>query len=1036
MLSGAREAIRRTYRVDETEVAAALLAGAPLDPVASRRVRERAGALIEAMRRHPVTGVEQFLREYRLSTPEGVVLMCLAEALLRIPDTATADRLIRDKLGSADWQRHLGQSPSLLVNASTWALMLTGRILGTDEITGGRPARDILDRLVTRSGEPMIRAALQGAMRVLGRQFVMGRTIDEALERARPAERFGYRHSYDMLGEGARTAADAERYLERYRAAIANIGRAARPEDPIAACPSISVKLSALHPRYEFAQIARVRRELIPRVVSLAEAARDAGIGLTIDAEESERLEPSLDVVAALAGAPSLRDWDGLGLAVQAYQKRARATIAWIEGLGAATNRRLAVRLVKGAYWDSEIKRTQQRGLDGYAVFTRKGTTDVSYLVCAAAMLASPHIYSAFATHNAMSLAAVLELAGPRTDWEFQRLHGMAEALYHDVVGKEGLGRPCRVYAPVGGHEDLLPYLVRRLLENGANTSFVNQVADPDAPVETLTGDPVARLADLPIKPHPHIPLPRDLYGRERINSRGIDLSDADAVAALLDGMQREWTRRPEVRPPANGAVGQPRPVTDPADRRRIIGLVTEAGVQDAAHAMTGAVAFQRIWSAVPVGERAAALERAGDAIEADRVGMIALLVREGGKTLPDAVAEVREAVDYCRYYAAAARRDFAPQLLPGPTGEDNSLSLAGRGVFVCISPWNFPLAIFIGQIAAALAAGNTVIAKPAPQTPLIAARAVAVLHGAGVPAEALRLLPGGPELGAALVAHPAVAGVAFTGSTGTAQAINRALAARNGPIATLIAETGGMNAIIADNSALAEQLVDDVVASSFLSAGQRCSACRLLFLPEEVASRTVEMLAGALDELVIGDPGLLATDVGPVIDEAACARLEAHLHAMGNVARLVARAKLPPGCENGTFFAPAILELDRADRLTSEVFGPILHVVRYRAGRLDQVIDTINALGYGLTLGVHSRIGATIEAVRHGARVGNLYVNRSIIGATVGVQPFGGEGLSGTGPKAGGPSYVRRFAVERTVSVDTTSAGGNTTLLSLPEDN
>ena len=629
----------------------------------------------------------------------------------------------------------------------------------------------------------------------------------------------------------------------------------------------------------------------------------------------------------------------------------------------------------------------------------------------------------------------MLELAGNRTDWEFQRLHGMAEALYFGVVGKEGLGRPCRVYAPVGGHEDLLPYLVRRLLENGANTSFVNQVADPDAPVETLTVDPVARLAELPVKPHPHIPLPRDLYGSGRANSRGIDLSDSGAVAELLDGMHGEWSRRAEAKPPADGAAGKSRPVTDPADRRRVVGTVTEASARDAAHAMTGAAAFQPAWSATQVGERAAALERAGDAIEADRIGMIALLVREGGKTLPDAIAEVREAVDYCRYYAGAARRDFATLPLPGPTGEDNSLASAGRGVFVCISPWNFPLAIFIGQVAAALVAGNTVVAKPAPQTPLIAARAVAILHRAGVPAEALRLLPGGPELGAALVAHPAVAGIAFTGSTATAQTINRTLAARNGPIATLIAETGGMNAIVADSSALAEQLVDDVVASSFLSAGQRCSACRLLFLPEEVAPRTVEMLAGALDELVIGDPGLLATDIGPVIDEAARARLEAHLHAMGNVARLAARARLPAGCEHGTFFAPAILELDRADRLTSEVFGPILHVVRYRAGHLDQVIDTINGMGYGLTLGVHSRIGATIEAVRRGARVGNLYVNRSIIGATVGVQPFGGEGLSGTGPKAGGPNYVRRFAVERTVSVDTTSAGGNTTLLSLPED-
>jgi RHH-type proline utilization regulon transcriptional repressor/proline dehydrogenase/delta 1-pyrroline-5-carboxylate dehydrogenase len=1032
-----RHAIRLAYRIDEAEAAARILEAAELPAAALDRIAARARGFVAEVRKERLGkgGLDAFLHEYALSTQEGIALMCLAEALLRIPDADTVDKLIRDKIGPVDWQRHLGASESMFVNASTWALMLTGRLLRE------APERDLmatLTRFVGRSGEPVVRQAVTAAMRILGRQFVMGRTIAEALERARTAEREGYRHSYDMLGEAARTEADARRYADSYANAIAAIGTAAAGRD-VHDAPGVSVKLSALHPRYEIAQADRVLRELVPVVRGLALQAKAAGIGFTIDAEESERLELSLDVLEPLALDPALAGWEGFGLAVQAYQKRALPLLDWLSDLARRSSRRLQVRLVKGAYWDSEIKRSQEKGLAGYPVYTRKVATDVSYLACAKRLLADEAaFYPQFATHNAHTVAAVLELAGNRRGWEFQRLHGMGEALYDEVVGAAKLDRPCRVYAPVGSHEDLLAYLVRRLLENGANTSFVNRIVDEKAPIDDLVADPIARLRRLDPKPHPRIPLPAALFGAERRNSRGIDLSDPLALAALEErvaaALKRPWRAAPLV-----GGVDLPgaaRPVLDPADRRREVGEVVEADAGQVEQALARAARAAPSWDATPVAARAEILGRAADLYEAHGAELIALVVREGGRTIPDALSELREAVDFLRYYAARARADLAPRTLPGPTGERNLLSLHGRGVFACISPWNFPLAIFTGQIAAALAAGNAVVAKPAEQTPLVGARAVRLLHEAGVPVDALHLLPGdGPTVGAGLVADRRVAGVAFTGSTDTARAINLALAQRGGPIVPLIAETGGQNALVVDSSALPEQVVVDILASSFNSAGQRCSALRVLCVQDDIAERLMTMLEGAMRALVIGDPLALATDVGPVIDDDARHGLEAHVERMRREARVLVELPLPPGTEHGSFVAPRVIEIDRLARVEREVFGPILHVRRWRRDRLDAVLDEIAATGYGLTLGIHSRIDATVAAVHRRLRVGNTYVNRNMIGAVVGVQPFGGEGLSGTGPKAGGPHYLYRFASERTLSVDTTAAGGNASLLSMQEE-
>jgi RHH-type proline utilization regulon transcriptional repressor/proline dehydrogenase/delta 1-pyrroline-5-carboxylate dehydrogenase len=897
-----------------------------------------------------------------------------------------------------------------------------------------------LKRLISRSGEPFIRQAVTQAMKILGRQFVMGRTIAEAMERARTQEARGYRYSYDMLGEGARTGADAERYFAAYADAIAAIGAAGTGEGPRER-PGISIKLSALHPRYEMAQAERVMGELAPKLVALAQDAKRVGIALTVDAEEADRLDLSLDIIEAVLADPSLGAWEGFGLAIQSYQKRCLPLIDWLAEAARHYKRRLMIRLVKGAYWDSEIKWTQERGLADYPVFTRKVGTDVSYLACARKLLAAgDHLYPMFATHNAHTLAAVIELAGGERRaaerLEFQRLHGMGKALYEQIVPAERAGIPCRIYAPVGSHEDLLAYLVRRLLENGANTSFVNRIQDEQAPLDDIVADPVSAWAAAMPKRHPAIPLPADLYGSARRNSRGTDLNDPLTLVGLLPALEKSMAQGAEAAPVIGGIAqpGEARTLANPADRRKIIGEVREADGAQVDQAMEQA---QRAWPEwTRSAERPALLERAADLLEQNRDRLMALCMAEAGKTLPDAVAELREAVDFCRYYAQQARNDFAaPRAMPGPTGERNELALMGRGVFACISPWNFPLAIFLGQVSAALAAGNCVIAKPAEQTPLIATLAVRLLHEAGIPKNVLHLLPGdGAKIGARLIAHPLLAGVAFTGSTETARLIHRALAAKDGPIVPLIAETGGQNAMIVDSSALPEQVVRDVLSSSFQSAGQRCSALRVLFVQEDIAPKLLGMLTGAMEELVIGDPFRLSTDVGPVIDSDAHDMLLRHAERMRREGTILCERQPGPDCAHGTFFGPLAVDIDNLARLPQEIFGPILHVIRYSGQRLDAVLAQIRATGYGLTLGIHSRIESTVEEVLAAVPVGNAYVNRNMIGAVVGVQPFGGMGLSGTGPKAGGPYYLHRFATERTVSIDTTAAGGNASLLSLAD--
>jgi RHH-type proline utilization regulon transcriptional repressor/proline dehydrogenase/delta 1-pyrroline-5-carboxylate dehydrogenase len=1020
-----RQAISDAYLADENTISAARIAQARFTPAEAAATETLARALVDRVRKEGMRkgGVDAFMQEYSLSGPEGVALMCLAEALLRVPDSDTADRLIKDKIGGADWGRHRSKSDSVFVNASTFALMLTGRIVKLDE-TATWDFQGVLRKLVARSGEPVIREAVRYAMRVLGKQFVLGRTIQEAQKEARKQEADGYRYSFDMLGEAAYTAHDAARYAKSYRDALAAIA-AAHPADKrsIFERPSISVKLSALHPRYEWVKRERVMTELLPVVVALCEQARAADLALTVDAEESERLDLMLDFFEALGEAPSLKGWSGLGLAVQGYQKRAMPVLAWLADLARRQNRRIPVRLVKGAYWDTEIKRGQEQGLSDYPVFTRKAATDTSYIACARAMLAAGDaIYPQFATHNAHSVAAIDTLARGRTDFEYQRLHGMGEAL-HDFYREMRPGAGTRIYAPVGSHEDLLAYLVRRLLENGANTSFVNRLADDDAPLDEIIADPVTQLSKETALRNPKIPLPAEMLpGRE--NSHGFVWADPVVATPMIAAMEKVVASAI-----GKGAVE----IRDPSDRRRIVGYIDDATDAQARAALALADKAQPAWDKLGAEGRARALERAADLYEANQAELMALAVREAGKNLPNALGEVREAVDFLRYYANRARALFGEEaLLPGPTGESNTMSLHGRGVFACISPWNFPLAIFTGQVAGALAAGNAVLAKPAEQTPLIAQAALRLMHEAGVPADVLHLLPGdGPRIGNALFSDPRLSGVAFTGSTEAATAINRALANRSGPIATLIAETGGQNAMIVDSTALPEQVARDVLASAFDSAGQRCSALRVLFVQDDVADKMIEIIVGAMDELTLGDPMKLSTDVGPVIDEAARDVLQAHADRMTREAKLLRKLALPPECANGTFFAPHAFEIKSLDQLQREVFGPVLHVLRYPAGRLDKVCDAINATGYGLTLGIHSRIEDTADFVRARVRTGNLYVNRNQIGAVVGVQPFGGEGLSGTGPKAGGPHYLLRFALERMYTVNTTAAGGNAALMS-----
>ena len=995
-----RDAISRAYRQPEPECVARLAAeleSARADPP---RIRARARELVAAVRRQRrgASGVDHLMQEFSLSSQEGVALMCLAEALLRIPDPATADRLIRDKIAKGDWRAHLGGSSSVFVNAATWGLMITGKLVSThsEDALGGA-----VTRLIARGGEPVIRRGVDFAMRLLGKQFVMGETIEDALERSRANEARGYLHSFDMLGEAATTAEDAARYLASYEHAIHAIGRASAGRGPYRG-PGISIKLSALHPRYTRAQRARVHAELAPRVKALARLARGYDIGINIDAEEADRLEISLEILDALAADRDLSGWSGLGFVVQAYQKRCPFVIDFIADLARRNARRIMVRLVKGAYWDSEIKRAQVEGHEDYPVFTRKVHTDVSYLACARRLLESNDaIYPQFATHNAHTLATVYEMAADRgiVDYEFQCLHGMGEALYDNVVGAGELARPARIYAPVGTHETLLPYLVRRLLENGANSSFVNRIVDESVTIEELVADPLDEVARDGGAPHPGIPNPRLLYGATRMNSAGLDLSDELALARLESALaalrERRWQASPMV---AGREAGNVRgsPVRNPADPADIVGDVCEASVEEARAAVANAEAFAGEWNAVPRDERAAMLERAADLFEAKRAQLISLCVREAGKTWPNAIAEVREAVDFCRYYAQQIRAagDAPGAAPPGPVA--------------CISPWNFPLAIFVGQVSAALAAGSPVLAKPAEQTPLIAARAVQLLHDAGVPHAALQLLPGpGESVGAALTADARVRGVVFTGSTEVARAIDGALAARD---ARLIAETGGQNAMIVDSSALAEQVVYDVLASGFDSAGQRCSALRVLCLQSDIADRVLAMLEGAMRELAIGDPGALSTDVGPVIDHEARANLERHIAAMRAAGKKVFQLPAPQPERGGTFVAPALVEIDSISELQREVFGPVVHVLRFEAGRIGELVRAINATGYGLTFGLHTRIDETVDEVVALARAGNVYVNRNMVGAVVGVQPFGGEGKSGTGPKAGGPLYLHRL--------------------------
>ena len=1033
-----RTALRQAYRPDENEIVRERLAQAKLAAAQQAEASAIARTLVKAVRGHKAAGLDAFLHAYDLGSDEGIALMCLAEALLRIPDAETADELIADKLSGPDWAEKLGESRSTFVNAATFSLLLTGKVLeeANDKSDSWRAA---LGRAVGRLGEPVIRTAVSQAMKILGRQFVFGRTIDEALGRAAPEQAKGWSHSFDMLGEAAKTHADAARYAQAYAGALDTIAQHA--EGGFRKAPGISVKLSALHPRYEWSHAEEAKSAILPVLRDLALKASKADVHFTIDAEEADRLELSMDLIEALVadGELFVNGWGGFGLAIQAYSKRAVPLVDWTVDLARKHGRKLMVRLVKGAYWDSEIKVAQVAGLTDYPVFTRKVATDVSYLACAKRLLAAGDcIYPAFATHNANTIGAIKALAGTAS-FEFQRLHGMGEGLYEELAKLEkGIGdepTPVRIYAPVGSHKELLAYLVRRLLENGANSSFVNRIADDDIPVDELVRDPVADLERLEPLRNPAIPLPNAIFGKGRLNSAGVDLSDPLVRQPLMKRLEqlRSKAWRAE---PTGGGTGEEVSIRSPVDKQLEVGRAVWATEADVDRMVRAAHAAQIGWDQLGGLQRANHLERAADLFEKHRDELFSLCIREAGKTVVDAVLEVREAVDFLRFYASEARRQFVKPLhLPGPTGEHNELRLHGRGVFASISPWNFPLAIFTGLVSAPLAAGNAVIAKPAGQTPLIAALAIELMHRAGIPKDIVQLAPGeGRVVGGTLTAHPLIAGVVFTGSTETARMINRTLAERDGPIIPFIAETGGQNGMIVDSSALPEQVTRDVISSAFQSAGQRCSALRVLFVQDDVADSMLEMIAGAMAALTIGDPAELTTDVGPVIDDAARAALQAHLDELKAKGRLLAEIELPESAARGHFIKPSMYEIKSLAELDREHFGPILHVVRWKSGELDKVIQAINATGYGLTLGLQSRIDTTRQYVEANARVGNLYVNRNQIGAVVESQPFGGEGLSGTGPKAGGPHYVARFATERVTCIDTTAAGGNASLMAAIE--
>lgn len=1012
---------------DEAEIVDGLLKGLSWPRTLAHRVEDRAAHLIQRVRdqKVPAGQLETFLQDYSLNTDEGIALMCLAEALLRIPDKSTARALIRDKVGNANWLQASKQNKSgdWIVKAAGLGLMVTSKTL---------------DSALSRMGEPVIHGAMAKAMQIMGQQFVLGTDIEEAVQNAIPYNNKGYRMSYDVLGEGARTMADADKYFASYANAVRYVG-ARKP--PAGKMPGISVKLSALHPRYSFSQKDRCIPVLSERLAELCHLAAGFDMPLTVDAEEAERLEISLEIIRNVLPDETLKGWDGFGLAVQAYQKRAYALVDEIAEMAKLHHRRIQVRLVKGAYWDSEIKRAQVAGLPDYPVFTRKQNTDLSYLACAQKMLSyQAQIFPLFGTHNANTASAIIEMARDRgAAFEFQRLYGMGESLYNILLrDKEA---EVSIYAPVGPQEDLLAYLVRRLLENGANTSFVNQLMDPDEPVEQLVQDPVDKVRRAADIRHPRIPLPRDIYAHEkpmgRVNSAGLDLSDTGTIENLhkeFKALHKIYESHPLIGGRAYRETN-PIDIKNPGDFSDLAGRAWfgNKGLADKAMRVAGEGFME--WSQVPAHDRAKCLERLADLLEKHRSELMYLCIREAGKTIPDALAEVREAVDFCRYYANQGRRDFFDTFLPGPTGEQNLIRLEPRGVFVCISPWNFPLAIFTGQVTAALMAGNAVVAKPAEQTPLIAMLAVRLMHEAGIPRDALNIVPGDGSVGAALVAHPEVMGVAFTGSTDVAWEINKVLAAKRGPIVPFIAETGGMNAMIVDSSALPEQVIDDAVFSAFGTAGQRCSALRILCLQEEAADKIIRMLEGAMHELKVGPPILLSSDLGPVIDDEARRKLVMHREHLKGFGKLVYEVPLDSPLKNmGHYFGPCAYEVNNLQGLNQEVFGPIMHIVRYSRSQIDDLIEELNSKQYGLTLGVHSRIDAFQDHIAHNVRAGNVYINRSIIGAVVGTQPFGGQGISGTGPKAGGPHYLHRFATERVISVNTTAAGGNASLVSLEE--
>ena len=1027
-----RRAITEHFRADEATCLQPLLEEARFSPDASQRIRQTAKKLVLAVRqsRKNQGGMDAFMDQYDLSTQEGVALMCLAEALLRIPDSQTKDELIRDKLTSAEWDRHLGKSHSLFVNASTWGLMLTGELLERPSNTLWRT----LKGWFSKSTQPIIRTAIDQAMKILGQQFVMGETIEEAIQRAKVKEEKGYRFSYDMLGEAAYTQADADRYFKAYEKAIAVIATATR--STLYDSAGISIKLSALHPRYEVSHRETCVPALAARLLTLCQQAKAANINLTVDAEEMDRLELSLDIIETVFSDASLEGWEGFGLAVQAYQKRCPYVLAFLIDIAKRANKKMMIRLVKGAYWDTDIKDAQVRGLESYAVYTRKASTDISYIACAKQLAeAGSLIYPQFATHNAQTVATIMEIMKGRNDFEFQCLQGMGAPLYDHIVGSEHFSIPARVYAPVGNHKDLLPYLVRRLLENGANTSFVNRIINEDVDVDELIQDPVMVVEHYTSIPHPQIPLPENIYPSGRKNSHGLDLTNELTVGALKKAMDAFEKKLYKAAPSTGKAKGNAIKIYAPRCHNEQVGEALFSTLEEVEVALEKAKNAYLEWDARPVEERASYLEKIGELLEKHHAELMSLIVREAGRTIPDALSEVREAVDFCRYYAQLAREQLQPHPLAGYTGETNELHMHGRGTFLCISPWNFPVAIFTGQIVSALVTGNCVIAKPAEPTSLIGCRVVELMHEAGIPKEVLHVLPGkGSVIGAKCTADLRISGVLFTGGTDTARSINQTLAKREGPIVPFIAETGGQNAMIVDSTTLAEQVVRDAMQSAFGSCGQRCSALRVLFLQDDIADRTIEMLRGAMKELVVGDPGLLSTDIGPVIKEEALQGLKAHVNEMDQKGQLIGQISHNVLAPQGCYFEPCAYEIPSIDILKQEVFGPILHVIRFKREHLDRVIESINHTGYGLTFGLQTRISERVQAIQSQIHAGNIYVNRTTIGAVVGVQPFGGEGLSGTGPKAGGPHFLARLCHERVVTINTVATGGNTQLMSLQE--